>query len=48
MTMNGWIQIALFSAIIIALTAPAGRLHDEGVQRRTDLPVVHPAARSSG
>ena len=44
MTINGWIQIALYSAIIIAITSAARRLHDARLHRRADLPLAGPAA----
>ena len=40
MTANGWIQIAIFAAILILLGAPARRLHDRRVRgpRRLSAP----------
>ena len=47
MTINGWIQIALFCAIVIAAREAARRLHDARLRRRAHLPVARAAARSS-
>ena len=37
MTINGWIQIAIYCAIVVALVKPLGWLHDARLQRRAHL-----------
>ena len=46
MTLNGWIQIAIYCAIIVALVKPLGWYMTRRLQRRADVPVADPAARS--
>ena len=47
MTINGWIQIALYCVIIIALTQAVRRLHDARLRRRAHLSAARSCARSS-
>ncbi len=44
MTVNGWIQIALYSVVIIALDEAGRLLSDACFFGRTDFPFAHPAA----
>jgi len=47
MTLNGWIQIAIFSAIIIAITKPIGGYMTRvfSVERSLLSPILHPLER---
>ena len=44
MTFNGWIQIALYSALVISAREAARRLHDARLRRRAHLAVAGAAA----
>ena len=47
MTLQGWVQFALYALVIIHHEA-AGRLHDPGVQRRADAALARaPAGRAA-
>ena len=45
MTINGWIQIAIYCAIVVALVKPLGWYMTARLQRRAHLSLAGPAAR---
>ncbi len=40
MTVNGWLQILIFCAIIVALVKTARLVYDARFRRRADIPVA--------